>query len=312
MMAVPVHIPVMIAEVTEGLRVIPGGRYVDCTLGAGGHTAAILEKSAPDGRVLGLDTDPEAIEMARDRLLAYGERVTIVGENFSNLGPVSESHGFTDVNGILLDLGLSTMQIDTAERGFSFQHDAPLDMRANPSMGRTAADLVNNLGESELADLIFQYGEEPASRRIARYIVNRRPFSTTLELARAVGAAAGGHRARIHPATRTFLALRIAVNDELGNLETVLRQAVGLLAVGGRLAVISYHSLEDRIVKQFMRREAATCICPPSVPACLCGHTPTLSLVNRKVITTSLMEQELNPRSRSAKLRIGERVGKGG
>jgi 16S rRNA (cytosine1402-N4)-methyltransferase len=302
----------MVAEVAEALRAGPGGRYIDCTLGAGGHTAAILEKSAPDGQVLGIDTDPAAIEMANDRLFPYGGRATIVNDNFANLDSIARQHGFTGVDGILLDLGLSTMQIDDEGRGFSFQSDAPLDMRANPAAGRTAADIVNHLGERDLADLIYKYGEEPASRRIARFIVSRRPFSSTLELARAIEAATGGHRSRIHPATRTFMALRIAVNDELGNLEMVLQQAVGLLAEGGRLAVISYHSLEDRIVKQFMRREATACICPTDVPACRCGHTPTLSLVNRKVITTSLLEQELNPRSRSAKLRIGERVGKGG
>jgi 16S rRNA (cytosine1402-N4)-methyltransferase len=302
----------MVAEVAEGLQAAPGGQYIDCTLGAGGHAAALLDRSAPDGRVLGIDTDPTAIELARDRLLSYGGRVDIVNDNFSNLESVAKGFGYTGVNGILLDLGLSTMQLETAERGFSFQYDAPLDMRANRLTGRTAADIVNHADERELADLIYQYGEEPASRRIARYIVNHRPLTSTLDLARAVEAATGGRRVRIHPATRTFQALRIAVNDELVNLETALRQAVGLLAAGGRLAVISYHSLEDRIVKQFMKREAANCICPPGIPVCRCGHMPTLSLVTRKVITTSILEQELNPRSRSAKLRVGERVGKGG
>lgn len=304
----PVHVPVLVREVLEGLDVQPGGRYVDCTLGGGGHALAILEQSAPGGQLLGIDADPEAVSIARERLGAYRDSVLLVNENSVNLGDVCDHYGFRPVHGVLFDLGLSSLQLESDARGFSFERESVLDMRLSPDKKTTAEDLVNRLPEAELANLLRLYGEETRSRSIARRIVQARPLHTTQQLARVVQVAVGGRRGRIHPATRTFQALRIAVNDELGNLQTGLEQAVGVLGPGGRLAVISYHSLEDRIVKQFMQRESTDCICPPDAPQCVCGHTASLRLVNRKVITPSPEEVILNPRSRSAKLRIAERL----
>jgi len=307
-MLAPVHVPVLANEVIQGLAVRLGGRYVDCTVGGGGHAAAILECSLPGGQLLGLDADPEAVGIAQGRLEAYREAVLLVNENFVGLRSVCERHGFHPVHGVLFDLGLSSFQLASDARGFSFQRESALDMRLSPEQEATADDIVNTLPEDELAGLLKAYGEEGRSHRIARRIVGERPIRTTLQLARTVELAAGGRRSRIHPATRTFQALRIAVNDELQNLEIGLQQAVGVLGSEGRLAVISYHSLEDRIVKRFMQREARDCICPPGTSACVCGHTATLRLVNKKVITPSLDEVRLNPRSRSAKLRVAERL----
>lgn len=303
------HIPVMVAEVLEALSVRPGGRYVDGTVGAGGHAVVVLEKSQPGGALLGIDADPMALAIARERLADYGQAATLVNDNFSRLEVVARENGFISVDGILLDLGLSSMQVDEARRGFSFQLDAPLDMRFDPQQELTAADIVNCWSERDLADVIYRYGEERLSRRIARAIVGKRPVATTKELAAIVERAAGGRRGRIHPATRTFQALRIAVNRELENLETVLEHAVGLLGHGGRLVVISYHSLEDRIVKQFLKREITGCTCPSGTPVCQCGRVPTLKLVRKKVVTPSLLEVGMNPRSRSARLRVAERLG---
>ncbi len=307
-MVQPAHVPVLIEETINALKVQPGGRFVDCTLGAGGHAAAILSRSQPGGQLLGIDADPVAIEYARRRLETFGDSVLLVNDNFSNLESICYVHDFLPVHGILFDLGLASFQIDTGTRGFSFQQDAPLDMRVNPNQQVTAADIVNTYTEAELADLLWTYGEEPASRRIAHFIVAERPVRTTIELARIVERAVGGRHGRIHPATRTFQALRIVVNDELENLESALSQAVKVLGFEGRLAVISYHSLEDRIVKQFMRREASGCICPPGTPSCVCGHTPTLKLVTKKVIVPTRAEIRVNPRARSARLRVAERV----
>ncbi len=300
------HKPVMREEVLDALRVRPGGRYVDCTLGAGGHARAIMEKSATGGQLLGIDADPAALELARAGL--EGLPAILVNDNFANLKEICAEHNFAPVQGILLDLGLSSMQIDERGRGFSFQQDAPLDMRFGPDQDFTAADLVNQWSETELADIIWRYGEERHSRQIARYITRKRPLHTTIELANAVSEAVGGRRGHIHPATRTFQALRIAVNEELSKLESILPQAVALLDTGGRLAVISYHSLEDRIVKDFMRSESQSCRCPPSLPVCVCDQTPTLRLINKKVITPSPGEIRQNPRSRSARMRIAERI----
>ena len=303
-MATPavLHVPVMPAEVLEALRVAPGKTYVDCTVGAGGHAAAILEESAPNGRLLGIDSDASALAIAAARLAPFGDRVQLVQRNYRELEHVlSEKQGFipTAPDGVLLDLGVSSMQLDRAERGFSFQTDGPLDMRLDQSGGETAADLVNRLPERELADLIFRYGEERHSRRVARSIVARRasaPFESTADLARTVAGAVGWGAGRgIHPATRTFQALRIAVNDELGGLEAALPQAAEALAPEGRLAVISFHSLEDRIVKQFLR-----------------ARPETLKILTKKPLVASDTEQRTNPRSRSAKLRIATKLGEGG
>jgi len=293
MSAAPSHTPVLQEETIEALAVQPGGRYIDCTLGIGGHAAAILEHSSPGGQLLGIDADPEAMKAARSRLEAYSGSTVLVNQNFINLKDICNKYHFFPVHGILFDLGLSSLQLNGNGRGFSFRHDSPLDMRLNPHQQVTAADIVNTLSETELARVIKTFGEESRSKRIAQYIVRQRPIKTTFELAEIVEQATGGRRGRIHPATRTFLALRIAVNQELENLRATLEQAVELLGLGGRLVVISYHSLEDRIVKQFTHQEAS-------------GDNPRLKLVNKKVITPSLAEIQFNPRSRSAKLRAVE------
>lgn len=302
------HIPVLLDEVIEGLAAQPGGRYIDCTLGGGGHAAAILEHSSPGGQLLGIDADRSAVEKARTALAAYGDSVLLVNDNFVNLGSIAQAHSFQPVHGILFDLGLSSIQLAAEYRGFSFQKDAPLDMRFDNSKGKTAADLVNSSSENELARLLYEYGEERQSRQIARQIVQNQPVKSTLQLAGIVERAVGGRHGKIHPATRTFQALRIAVNNELENLKSALSQAVGLLGYEGRLAVITYHSLEDRIVKQFLLEESRDCICPPEAPVCVCGHLARLKLINRKVITPDFDEIKRNPRSRSAKLRIAGRI----
>lgn len=301
----PTHIPVMLQETVEALRVQPGGRYVDCTVGLGGHAAAILENSFPGGQLLGIDADPEAIRITRSRLRHYGNALILVNDNFASIDNICTRHSFYPVHGILFDLGLSSFQLEVNGRGFSFQHDAPLDMRYNPGQRVTAADIVNNASEAELADILYRYGEERLARHIARHIVASRPIASTLQLAEVVAEVARG-RGRIHPATRTFQALRIAVNDELQNLEKALDQVPQLLGHGGRLVVISYHSLEDRIVKQFIRRESKGCLCPPGTPECRCQHSPTLKPVSKKVLKPLAVEIAANPRSRSARMRIAE------
>lgn len=301
------HIPVLYDEVLAGLQVQPGGRYIDATVGAGGHAAGILEASAPDGQLLGLDADPEAVAYARERLRGFGQRAAFWVGNFRHLGTVARALDFTNVDGILMDLGLSSRQLQDAMRGFAFGQEGPLDMRLDPSRGQTAADLVNTLPERKLADLLWRYGEERHSRRIARAIVAARPVTRTDELAELV-ARILGRREKIHPATRTFQALRIAVNEELDALEEALPQARDLLQPGGRLAVIAFHSLEDRLVKQFYRTESKDCLCPPEVPICSCDHRATLKEVTRKPIRPSNQEVARNPRSRSARLRLAERL----
>jgi 16S rRNA (cytosine1402-N4)-methyltransferase len=305
------HTPVLLDAVLDGLNVAarPAGLFIDGTVGAGGHAAAIL-RTAPQARLLGFDRDPRSLDVARQTLAPFGERVTLVHANYDTLSAVAPTHGYAarDMDGILLDLGLSSMHVDDARRGFAFRVDSPLDMRFDPSAGgATAADLVNTLDADELADLIYRYGEERDSRRLARAIVSARPLHTTRQLAEVIEKAHRGPREKIHPATRTFQALRIAVNDELGALERVLPQAVALLRPGGRLAVISFHSLEDRIVKQYFRDEATDCLCPPRQPVCTCGHRASLTLVNRKPITADDAEIAANPRSRSARLRFAEK-----
>lgn len=295
------HTPVLLAEVLAGLRPQSGGRYVDGTLGGGGHAAAILEASAPAGLLLGIDADPAALAAAGARLAPFGARATLLHGNARELTQLAEQAGFTTITGLLLDLGVSSHQLDTPERGFSFMVDAPLDMRLDPTSGETAAELVNQTPEAELADLIYRYGEERGSRKIARLIVEarrRQPISTTEQLAAIITRALGGRRGKIHPATRTFQALRIAVNRELESLEMALAQAVELLAPGGRLAVIAFHSLEDRIVKQFFRAESGY------------GGAdgPTrLRIITKKPIIAEAQELRDNPRARSAKLRIAEK-----
>jgi 16S rRNA (cytosine1402-N4)-methyltransferase len=301
------HIPVLLKETLEGLAIQPGGRYVDCTTGGGGHAEAILERSAPGGQLLGIDADPEAVKLARQRLSRFGSSALIINENFANLEAICLKSDFEPVNGILFDLGMSSLQISESGRGFSFKHDAPLDMRFSPRQSLSAADIVNKYSETELARIIYEFGEETHSRQIAHLIVRARPVRTTDELAAVIERAMPG-RGRIHPATRTFQALRIAVNQELEHIESALGQALKVLGNEGRLVVISYHSLEDRIVKNFMRREASGCICPPGVPQCVCNHQPRLRVVHKGVVIPSLAEEKANPRSRSAKLRMAERI----
>ncbi|MBA7679917.1 Ribosomal RNA small subunit methyltransferase H [subsurface metagenome] len=307
-MSAATHIPVLLNETIEALAVQPGGRYIDCTLGAGGHAAAILERSSPGGQLLGIDADPMAIKIAETRLEAYKDSTLLINENFVNLQAICLKYDFLPVHGILFDLGLSSLQLNSNNRGFSFQHDTPLDMRFSPSQEVTAADIINTFSENELARLIKAYGEEGYSRQIAHHILRERPIKTTLHLARVIEQTIGSRRGKIHPATRTFQALRIAVNRELEHLEAALKQAINLLGYEGRLVVISYHSLEDRIVKQLMQQESRGCICLPNTPVCVCGHTARLRLVNKKVITPASTEVQLNPRSRSAKLRAAERI----
>ena len=267
----------------------------------------ILEESSPAGRLLGIDADPAAIATTAERLAEYGPRATLVHASFAQLAEIASQYGFCPADGILLDLGLSSLQLASGERGFSFQIDGPLDMRFNPRQGRPASELVNGLSISELADLFHRYGEERRAQRIAKAIVAARPIRTTHQLAEVVVKTVG-RRGRIHPATRIFQALRIAVNDELLALSQVLPQAGGLLVPRGRLIVISYHSLEDRLVKQFYRQESQDCICPPEVPVCRCQHRATLEIVTRKPIVPSEQELEGNPRCRSARLRIAARL----
>ncbi len=302
------HIPVLAREVVENLAVQPGGRYIDCTLGAGGHAQAILEQSSPGGQLLGIDADPEAIKTAGARLASFGKSVLLVNDNFVNLKDICIKYDFFPVHGILFDLGLSSPQLDEEGRGFSFQSDAPLDMRFSPTQKTTAATIVNTSSETELARLIKTYGEEINSRQIAKKIVQKRPLNTTLELANLVEEAVGGRHGKIHPATRTFQALRIAVNHEMENLESALNQAASLLGFGGRIVVISYHSLEDRIVKHFLQKESRDCLCPPEAMKCTCQHKASLKVITRKIVTPTFAEVEMNPRSRSAKLRAAERI----
>jgi 16S rRNA (cytosine1402-N4)-methyltransferase len=304
----PIHVPVLLDAVLRGLNPRPGALLIDGTLGGGGHSRAWLEATAPDGRILGFDLDAAAIPIAQARLARFGERAHIVHASFAEVGQISPPLGFEQVDALLLDLGFSSMQIENPARGFSFERDGPLDMRFDTSRGETAADLVNTLPEGDLADLIYRYGEERHSRRIARAILSARPIHTTAALAQIVARAVPRSREKIHPATRTFQALRIAVNDELDELERTLPQAVSLLKPGGRLAVISFHSLEDRAVKQFMRTEATDCICPPRLPVCVCDHRATLAVVTPRPIVPTQEESMFNPRARSAKLRVAERV----
>ena len=305
------HRSVLPDEVRAALAPRPGASFIDGTLGGGGHALALLGAAQPGGRLLGIDADPAALAAAHARLVDAGMPTmsyTLHHGRFGDMRAIAAAHGFAAVSGILLDLGVSSHQLDTPERGFSFSSDGPLDMRLDPTRGPTAADLVNGLPEQELADIIYRYGEERGSRRIARFIVERRdtaPFSSTAVLAALVARAIGrGGRDKIHPATRTFQALRIAVNGELDQLEAALPQAVELLGPGGRLAVISFHSLEDRIVKLFFRAESG-------YGGSMNEQIPRLAIITKKPIEAAEAELAANPRSRSAKLRVAERLSAG-
>lgn len=301
------HCPVLLRETIELLAAERGGLFVDCTVGLGGHSEAILQASS-DARVLGIDRDEEALGLATGRLAQYGSRFRAVHADFRELTRVLATAKVRQVRGVVADLGVSSLQLDSPGRGFSFRHEAPLDMRMDISSGETAAELLGRLSEVEIARIIFEYGEERRSRRIARRLVERRdrgePIQTTHDLADLVARAVGpDKKRRIHPATRTFQALRIAVNGELENLDRFLVQAVDHLEQAGRLAVISFHSLEDRIVKRTLLKLSGRCQCPPRLPVCICGVTKRISILTRRAIVPGEEEIEENPRSRSAKLR---------
>jgi len=302
------HLPVLYKEIIHALQPQRGGRYVDCTLGAGGHARGILEACAPDGLLLGLDVDPQALALARETLAPHEQRIRLVQASYVTLSDQLKAAGWDAVDGIVLDLGSSSMQFDTPSRGFSFLHDGPLDMRFGPNALQSAADLVNTLDERELADIIFRYGEDRDARRIARAIVNNRPLHTTRELAAVIEKVSPRRGGRVHPATRTFQALRIAVNGELAAVESVLPQAVAGIKVGGRLAVISFHSLEDRIVKDYFREQSRDLVNPPYERIYEVERKATLKLIAKKPIVPTDDEIKDNPRARSAKLRVIERV----
>lgn len=313
------HITVLKEEATEGLNIKQDGIYVDCTLGGGGHSSVIASKLGPGGRLIALDQDDWALDNAREKLAAYGDRVTLVKTNFRDLEQVLKDldvpmkDGVPQVDGILYDLGVSSPQFDEGERGFSYNHDAPLDMRMDQDAMLTAKEIVNEWPEEEIARILYRYGEEKFSRRIARVIVAKRAQSTietTGELVELIkeGIPAAARRTGGHPAKRSFQALRIAVNDELGAFEEGLHQAVRCLAPGGRVSVITFHSLEDRICKQIFSSYLEKCTCPPDFPLCVCGGKGTLRLVNRKPLIPTETELAENSRARSAKLRVAEKL----
>src|SRR2546423_2581448 len=307
------HRPVLLRETIELLAPERGGLFVDCTVGLGGHSEAILQASS-DAQVLAIDRDDEALELARERLALYGQRFRAVHADFRELTRVLAIAKIKQARGILADLGVSSWQLDSPSRGFSFRHDAPLDMRMDKSGGvETAAEMLGRLSEVEIARIIFEYGEERHSRRIARAIVRKRergePVTTTSQLASLVERTTGpGKQRRIHPATRTFQALRIAVNRELENLDRFVTDAVDHLEPDGRLAVISFHSLEDRIVKRTLGKLSGRCQCPPRIPQCICGARTAVALLTRRAITAGAAAIAVNPRARSAKLRAGRKL----
>lgn len=313
----PSHTPVLLDESLNHLAVREGGTYIDCTTGLGGHSEAIAERIGDHGRLLCIDQDSEALEFARARLAPFGRRVSFAHGNFRDLAELAHTEGFEGVDGILMDLGISSLQVDRAERGFAFGQEGPLDMRMDPSSdGLTAEEIVNSWDQADLADVFYRYGEEHQSRRIAASVVRARPLRTTWELARAVEQAVGGVRGRTktHPATKVFLALRIRVNGELDSLDAGLPRARSLLGfgtddgAGANLVVISFHSLEDRIVKQWMRVESTDCICPPEMPVCRCDHEATLKLLTPRGVKPGEDEIARNPRARSAVLRAAQRI----
>jgi 16S rRNA (cytosine1402-N4)-methyltransferase len=307
------HRPVLLREVLRWLRPSGGATFVDCTLGAGGHAEALLEAVGPDGRVHGIDRDSEALAYARGRLARFGDRFTTTQGDARDLGELMAARDVWAVDGIVADLGISSMQLDDSDRGFAFSIDGPLDMRMNRESGRTAAELLATVSEDELRTILRRYGEEKRAGKIARAIVHdreTRPFRTTRQLAGLVERVAGsrGRRFRIHPATRTFQALRIAVNDEIEGLDRIVTDGVKLLKRGGRLAVISFHSLEDRTVKHTMRSLAERCICPPKLPVCGCGRENLIRVLTAKPVRPAEDEVDANPRARSSRLRVAERL----
>ncbi len=307
------HKPVLAAEAIFWLNCSPGGVYIDCTLGGGGHARAILEKILPGGYLVGIDRDPAALDAARRHLAPFKESVSIVQGNFRDLNSIIAPLKLEKIDGIIFDFGVSSFQLESPARGFSYQLDGPLDMRMDPQQEKKASHLVNGLSEEKLTHIIRQYGEERWAARIAQFIVKARrskPLETTAELVEVIKAAipAGVRRGGPHPARRTFQALRIAVNDELDSISQALKAAVGVLSPGGRVCAISFHSLEDRIVKQTFRDLARECICPPEFPVCVCEQEPQLEILTRRPVRPSIGELQENPRARSAKLRAGAKI----
>ena len=287
-----------------------GAVAIDCTLGQAGHARQILERILPGGRLLGIDRDPSAVAAAKEALSEFGTSAVVVHGRFSELSAISEKHGFDPADLVLFDFGLSSTQIDDPERGFSFRGEGPLDMRMDPGANLTAAEIVNHSTAGEIESILRDYGEERWARRIAQFIVTRRPLRTTRDLAKAVEDAIprAAWPRDIHVATRTFQGLRIAVNDELGEIEAGLRAALSTLKPGGRMATISFHSLEDRLVKSYFNVESKDCICPPQQPVCTCGHRATLQIVTRRPVRPTEAEVASNPRARSARLRVAQRL----
>ena len=304
----PPHQSVLYNEILIALKPVSPNCYLDGTLGAGGHAYGILEFCRPSGRLLGLDVDPQALEFARERLAPFGERAILKKGSYHQAAAFLAELGWEGLDGIVLDLGVSSMQIDQPERGFSFQKAGRLDMRFDQSTGKSAADLVNTSDEKVLADIIYRYGEERYARRIAAAIVKARPIYQTEELAEVIRKAIGWSEQKIDPATRTFQALRIAVNEELTRLEGALPDLIALLNPGGILAVIAFHSLEDKIVKSIFRRESRDCICPPEQPLCTCQHRAAVKVLTNKPIRPGEAEVEANPRARSARLRLAQKL----
>ena len=309
----PVHDPVLLREAVEHLDVRSGLVYVDATAGEGGHSLALLQASAPSGRVLGIDKDPLSLARAKKRLEPFGSRFTSAAGNYADIYHIAQDSKCPSASGILIDLGLSSWQLEFSGAGFSFQRDEPLDMRFERSgSSRTAANLINSDSEEELIRILFAFGEEPKARSIAKSIVQSRskyPINTTGQLLNLLNAIPGlGRGRRSHPATRTFQAFRIAVNEELTNLSVGIVGAISLLESSGRLAIISYHSLEDRLVKQTFLRESTDCICDKTIPLCVCNHKATVRIVNRRIITPTSTEVRSNPRSRSARMRVIEKI----
>ncbi len=306
------HAPVLLEEVLDYLNCDSGKIIIDCTVGLGGHAAKILEAIQPHGFLWGIDQDERALEKAAERLCKYKNFKLIKG-NFGDMKYLSQEHGINNVDGVLFDLGVSSMQLEEEDRGFSYQKDAPLDMRMDKSLKTTAGSLVNRLTEEELTRIITVYGEENWANRIARFIVRERlkkKITTTGELVDIIKAAipARARRKGGHPARRTFQALRIAVNRELESLESGLEASLSILRAGGRLCIVSFHSLEDRIVKKFLRTNASSCLCPPGLPVCACGYKPRVKIITRKPVVPLQKEVKSNPRARSSKLRVGEKI----
>jgi 16S rRNA (cytosine1402-N4)-methyltransferase len=307
------HVPVLLEKAVEYLSIQEDGVYVDCTLGGGGHAQEILKRLGPQGKLIGIEQDPHTLSDTRIRLQKYGNQVEFIAGNFRGLKSYLNQLGIFQVNGVLFDLGVSSFQLDQGERGFSYQQDAVLDMRMDPQNPISAWELINQSSEMDLTKIIRDYGEENWARRIAQFIVDRRsrkPIDTTFELVEVIKAAipASARRTGPHPARRTFQALRIAVNDEIEVLREALEQGIACLVSGGKIAVISFHSLEDRVVKKTFRQGADPCECPPGFPVCCCGKQPVLRLTVKKSVQPTADEIEANPRSRSARLRVAEKI----